>query len=122
MKGTKRVIALSVCLLTIALSGCGTAVSAQTQRESSLKPVASIQNYNGVAVREDTGMNDTQKTIYDDLDLSIFDLSRYDNAKYMQYYWDICWALPPSRWSAAVRPLPRWLKSPPRLCVPVWRP
>ncbi|MBQ4269337.1 MAG: hypothetical protein IJB97_06800 [Clostridia bacterium] len=30
----------------------------------------------------------TEETVYDMVDLSFFDLARYDNAKYLQYYWE----------------------------------
>ena len=84
----KSVIAFVACISTVVLSACGlTLVKEQAKANNAVKkPMSSTQTFDN-ATGSDV-MNDTEKTIYDDMDLSIFDLSRYDNAKYMQYYWD----------------------------------
>ena len=89
MKKMKSVIALAVCFATLAFSGCSAAtVCVQDKTNTTVKPMVSTQTYNATTVEGNKTMSETEKTIYDDIDLSIFDLSRYDNAKYMQYYWD----------------------------------
>ena len=78
-KTMKGVLALLSCASILALNGCGEIASAQQglwQSESVNKMHA-----DGVTAEEET-------SIYDSLDLSIFDLDRYDNEKYLQYYWE----------------------------------
>jgi lysophospholipase L1-like esterase len=79
MRKIKSVIALATCVLTT-LSVCSMGVKAEGYAESSDNSMPQIIGGADMASEE--------KTIYDDMDLSIFDLPRYDNAKYLQYYWD----------------------------------
>ena len=87
-KRLKSVVALTACLTTVALSGCNAGgVQKDDNKQSMVKPLSVMQTYS-VPNQEITAMSEAEKTIYDDMDLSIFDLARYDNKKYLQYYWD----------------------------------
>lgn len=79
MRKIKSVIALATCFLTT-LSVCSMGVKGEGYAEGSDNSMPQIIGGADMASEE--------KTIYDDMDLSIFDLPRYDNAKYLQYYWD----------------------------------
>jgi hypothetical protein len=68
-KSIKNALALACAGLLYISAPCGMAVQATEQNVQA----GGTQN----------------STFYDTLaDLSIFDLSRYDNEKYLQYYWD----------------------------------
>ena len=84
----KTTMATAICLTTIFFSGCGT--TAFGGQKDLRAASASIASTNATITSEENSVqnNKTGKTIYDDIDLSIFDLDRYDNTKYLQYYWD----------------------------------
>lgn len=84
----KSAIAWMVCLTSVVASGCN---AGNVPKEESKQPTAQLLSAMQIASAPIEGFSTTsgqEKTIYDDMDLSIFDLSRYDNMKYMQYYWD----------------------------------
>ncbi len=88
MKCVKRGFALAMCSLTLLLGACATtSVHAEENNGTLASPVSTTQTNNSMQIG-DKAVNSEEKTIYDDLDLSIFDTARYDNGKYMQYYWD----------------------------------
>ena len=90
MKKMKNIIALATCFLTVAMSGCaaGAQVSnEQAQKETVMQPTATTSVMKNTQQEVET-VAETESTIYDTMDLSIFDLPRYDNTKYLQYYWD----------------------------------
>ncbi len=80
MKKTRKGVALSVCFATLALS-CGAVTATAEGVESN-----TLQASPNFAAEELT-VEETEN-IFEGIDLSIFDLPRYDNAKYLQYYWD----------------------------------
>lgn len=90
MKKMKNIIALATCFLTVAMSGCAAGAQVnneQANKETLMQPTAAapvMKNTQQVA----DAVAEAESTIYDTMDLSIFDLPRYDNAKYLQYYWD----------------------------------
>ena len=88
-KKEKNTIALTACLTMVALSGCNAVnVQKEENKQSMAKPLSTTQNYTATTAEEEVSAQEAETSIYDTMDLSIFDLSRYDNAKYMQYYWD----------------------------------
>ena len=88
MNKMKRAVALTVCALTVALGGCSTAAAAPTQSvNKGMVAAMSATPTNGAGDLE-IQANSTESTMYENVDLSIFDLPRYDNEKYLQYYWD----------------------------------
>lgn len=81
MKKEKVAIALATFLLAAhSVSSIGVLAEGKVDDFASAKPV--------LQAVEKNSMDSTNKTIYEVIDLSIFDLPRYDNAKYLQYYWD----------------------------------
>ena len=92
-KKIKSLIALTACFAIAALGGCRSTPSVQVQEptRSTVKLVSTTKSKEDTKNGENatvTITENTENTIYDGMDLSIFDLDRYDNAKYMEYYWD----------------------------------
>lgn len=78
-----NVIAVTLCLCVVTVSSMKTDMIT-----SDVIAQTSVKNYAVEQTESSREMSEKEKTIYDDIDLSIFDLARYDNSKYLQYFWD----------------------------------